>query len=104
VWDNTRQSNDPTAKQIVIDEVGFCPAGRLLVYNKARKAIEPDLEPSIVLIEDPVVGVDGPIWVRGGITIEAADGTYYQLRNRVTLCRCGRSHNKPFCDGRHVDV
>jgi CDGSH-type Zn-finger protein len=104
VWDNTRQSDDPAAKQVVIDEVGYCPAGRLLVYNKARHAIEPELEPSIVLIEDPIVGVDGPIWVRGGITIEAADGTLYHTRNRVTLCRCGRSHNKPFCDGRHVDV
>lgn len=104
VWDNTRQSDDPTAKQIVLDEVGYCPAGRLLVYNKQGQAIEPDLEPSIVLIEDPVIGVNGPIWVRGGITIEAADGTLYQVRNRVTLCRCGNSHNKPFCDGRHVDV
>ena len=104
VWDNTRQSDDPAAKQIVVDEVGYCPAGRLLVYNKGGQAIEPNLEPSIVLIEDPVIGVSGPIWVRDGITIEAADGNLYKVRNRVTLCRCGRSHNKPFCDGRHVDV
>ena len=30
------------------------------------------------------------------------DGEEYEVRNRVTLCRCGRSQNKPFCDGRHV--
>jgi CDGSH-type Zn-finger protein len=26
------------------------------------------------------------------------------VRNRVTLCRCGASQNKPFCDGAHADV
>jgi CDGSH-type Zn-finger protein len=30
------------------------------------------------------------------------DGTQYEIRNRVTLCRCGASRNKPFCDGNHV--
>jgi CDGSH-type Zn-finger protein len=39
--------------------------------------------------------------VRGGITIESADGVPYEVRNRVTLCRCGRSDNKPFCDASH---
>jgi CDGSH-type Zn-finger protein len=26
------------------------------------------------------------------------------VRNRVTLCRCGASKNKPFCDGMHVSI
>jgi CDGSH-type Zn-finger protein len=102
-WDNTRASDDAAARQIVIDEVGYCPAGRLLVFDKKGQAIEPAFEPSIVLIEDPIGGVSGPIWVRGSITIEAADGTTYTPRNRVTLCRCAHSHNKPLCDGRHLD-
>jgi CDGSH-type Zn-finger protein len=48
--------------------------------------------------------VQRPIWVRGGICIESADGTPYEVRNRVTLCRCGASANKPFCDGQHAAV
>ena len=34
--------------------------------------------------------------------ITAADGKTYEIRNRVTLCRCGRSDNKPFCNGSHA--
>ena len=44
------------------------------------------------------------IWVKGGIRIEGADGRSYEIRNRVTLCRCGQSSNKPFCDGTHVSM
>jgi CDGSH-type Zn-finger protein len=42
--------------------------------------------------------------VKGGVPVESADGTVYEVRNRVTLCRCGKSTNKPFCDGTHIDV
>ena len=49
-------------------------------------------------------GVSGPIWVRGGIPVVAADGHAYEIRNRVTLCRCGASSNKPFCDGSHASI
>lgn len=31
-----------------------------------------------------------------------ADGRAYEVRNRMTLCRCGRSENKPFCNGAHA--
>jgi CDGSH-type Zn-finger protein len=41
--------------------------------------------------------------VKGGIPVESSDGTMYDVRNRVTLCRCGRSMNKPFCDGGHEE-
>jgi CDGSH-type Zn-finger protein len=33
------------------------------------------------------------------VQIVSADGSHYEVRNRVTLCRCGASGNKPFCDG-----
>jgi CDGSH-type Zn-finger protein len=104
VWDNTRASNDPESKKIAIQEVWDCPAGRLVLHDKIGQLVEPEFEPSIGLVLDPVIQVPGPIWVRGGIPIEAADGTVYEIRNRVTLCRCGESANKPFCDGKHENV
>jgi len=39
--------------------------------------------------------------VRGKIPIQSADGKIYEKRNRITLCRCGESLNKPFCDSSH---
>ena len=71
-------------------------------WDNGGKAIEPDFEPSIGLVMDTQAGKMGPLWVRGGIPIESADGKTYEIRNRVTLCRCGKSSNKPFCDGSHL--
>jgi len=101
IWNLTKQSGDPEAKRIAIEEAGNCPSGRLVIWDKKEKAIEPEFEPSIVLVEDPQEDMSGPIWVRGGIPVESADGSTYEIRNRVALCRCGKSSNKPFCDGGH---
>ena len=101
IWNLTQQSMDSEAKKIAIEEAGNCPSGRLVAWDKKGKAIEPKFEPSIGLVEDPQECMTGPIWVRGGIPVESADGSTYEIRNRVALCRCGKSSNKPFCDGSH---
>ncbi len=46
----------------------------------------------------------GRLWLRGGIAVVSSDGFAYEVRNRVTLCRCGASDNKPFCDGSHAAI
>lgn len=95
-------SDDPDARRMALAEVANCNSGRLMASNKKNgRLIEPKLEPSIAVVEEPLRGYDGPLWVRGGIPIESADGVTYEIRNRVTLCRCGLSSNKPFCDGSH---
>lgn len=102
-WDLTERSNDPDCKETAIQESCDCPSGRLVACDKkSGKPFEHKFEQSISLIEDPIKGVSGPIWVKGGLSVESADGEKYETRNRVTLCRCGRSENKPFCDGGHV--
>jgi CDGSH-type Zn-finger protein len=101
IWNLTEQSKDSEAKRIAIEESGNCPSGRLVVWDKNGKDIEPKFEPSIGVVKDPQEDMRGPIWVRGGIPVESADGNVYEIRNRVTLCRCGKSSNKPFCDGSH---
>ena len=90
------------AKKNAIENACDCPSGRLVILDKKpRRTIEPSLDKSIGLIKDPSIGVDGPIWVRGEIPIYSCEGKLYEIRNRVTLCRCGKSTNKPFCDSSH---
>jgi hypothetical protein len=99
------QSDDPAVRENFIRQVGNCPAGRLVAWDKeTKKPIEPELPVSIGLIEDPAQECSGPIWLRGGIPVVSADGFEYEVRNRVTLCRCGQSQNKPFCDGTHAQT
>jgi CDGSH-type Zn-finger protein len=99
------RSKDDAEVQHAIREAGNCPSGRLVARDAVTGvAIEPKFAPSIGLIEDPDAGTAGPLWARGGIEIFGADGEPYEIRNRVTLCRCGASSNKPFCDGTHLDI
>ncbi len=96
------ESNDPVSRKMAIEQGQNCPSGRLIIWDKKTgKALEPEFEQSIVMIRDPQKNCEGPIWVRGGIPIESSDGNTYEIRNRVTLCQCGKSENKPFCDGSH---
>jgi CDGSH-type Zn-finger protein len=104
IWDLVQKPDTPEAKGIAIEEAGNCPSGRLVVWDKNGKKFEPKFEPSIGLVEDPQEGTQGPIWVRGGILVESADGTTHEIRNSITLCRCGRSSNKPLCDGSHCNA
>jgi CDGSH-type Zn-finger protein len=79
-----------------------CPAGRLTAVEKDGTVHEPQYEPAIEILQDPEENVSAGIFVKGGIPIESADGSVYEIRNRVVLCRCGMSRNKPFCDAAHV--
>lgn len=105
IWSLIEQTDNPKARELVIREAMHCPAGRLTLRDTESGAeIEEPLAPSIGLVEDPVVGCSGPLWIRGGIPVEGADGKKYEKRNRVTLCRCGASDNKPFCNGSHASM
>ncbi len=45
---------------------------------------------------------NGPYIVQGDFKVVDAQGIEYSVEGDViTLCRCGESENKPFCDGSH---
>jgi CDGSH-type Zn-finger protein len=105
IWNVVGESDDPEARKLTIREAMHCPAGRLVLHDKKTgKEIEPKLPQAIGVVEDPALGCSGPLWVRGGITIESASGVPYEKRERVTLCRCGVSSNMPFCNGSHASI
>jgi len=71
-----------------------CPSGAI---GYRRKDGRPDeLPPPVNLI---ALREAGPYAVRGDVRLDGQAGRY-----RMTLCRCGASKNKPFCDGSHHDV
>ncbi|MEA3199605.1 MAG: hypothetical protein QOE90_1033 [Thermoplasmata archaeon] len=105
IWRLAAEGTTPEARALAIREANHCPAGRLVVLDKAtHKPFEEPRPQEIGVVEDPALGVSGPLWVQGGIPIESADGKRYEVRNRVTLCRCGASANMPFCNGSHATV
>jgi CDGSH-type Zn-finger protein len=99
VWKMIERTGDPEVKARLRTMVKHCPSGRLVVApGEDAPAEELEFTPSVAIIPN------GPLWVRGGIPVAAPDGFTYEVRNRVTLCRCGHSQNKPFCDGTHAEV
>jgi hypothetical protein len=105
VWNEVARTDDQTTRARFLRQVHHCPAGRLVAWDNATgQPLEPALPVSIGLVEDPPEKCSGPIWLRGGIPVVSADGFSYEVRNRVTLCRCGASKNKPFCDGTHAAI
>jgi CDGSH-type Zn-finger protein len=105
VWAQVDQTDRAEVRATFVKQVNNCPSGRLVAWDRATgKPVEHALPVSIGVIEDPPEGVSGPLWVRGGIPVTAADGFTYEVRNRVTLCRCGASKHKPFCDGSHAAI
>ncbi|MDD4571147.1 MAG: CDGSH iron-sulfur domain-containing protein [Clostridia bacterium] len=102
VWELVQKSDKPGYKEAAIKAASDCPTGRLVAVDKSGVFIEPEYEPAIEILQDPETGTSGPIFVKGGIPIESADGHIYEIQNRAALCRCGESLNKPFCDAMHV--
>lgn len=104
-WTLTERSADPQARKLAIREASMCPSGRLMAWdNKTMKPYEFRFAPSLGLIEDIPIGASGGLWIRGGIPLKRENGEVYEIRNRVVVCRCGQSANKPYCDGTHAAI
>ncbi|HEX6845304.1 MAG TPA: CDGSH iron-sulfur domain-containing protein [Actinomycetota bacterium] len=98
VWAMIGRSKDPEVRERIRTMSALCPSGRIRTRLPGAEPDEPVHAPSVAVV------ADGPLWVRGGVPVVASDGTPYEVRNRQTLCRCGASRNKPFCDGSHKRV
>ena len=105
IWNLVKVAESAQDNAVVRHDAELCPSGRYATAEHGSADLhEPELPVSIGLIEDPAESSSGPLWVRGRIPVESADGYVYEVRNRVTLCRCGASTNKPFCDGTHLEI
>jgi uncharacterized Fe-S cluster protein YjdI/CDGSH-type Zn-finger protein len=80
----------------VAEVIRRCPSGALL-YRRHDGG--PQEEPGGQTTITPMR--NGPLLVTGQIEVRREDGSIEMLP-RATLCRCGESQHKPFCDNRHI--
>ena len=78
----------------IVALVERCPSGAL---SYSIEDSSPAVEPGQCLV---TVSQNGPYFVSGDIPLKT-DGALPYCPGRYTLCRCGASKNKPFCDGTH---
>jgi uncharacterized Fe-S cluster protein YjdI/CDGSH-type Zn-finger protein len=83
---------------VVAQVIELCPSGALQ-YRRLDGAAqeEADSETKVTPMRD------GPLLVTGRIEVRHEDGTVETLP-RATLCRCGESQHKPFCDNQHLAI
>lgn len=81
----------------IIDVIEQCPSGALSYQLGSRRYQDLETAPSISLQQN------GPLKIQGAILLKDDKGNQPECREHYTLCRCGGSKNKPFCDGAHQD-
>jgi CDGSH-type Zn-finger protein/uncharacterized Fe-S cluster protein YjdI len=92
---------DSARTEEIIETIRKCPSGALSYSINSIEYRDPnEREPMVT------VSKDGPYLITGGIdligdNIRWAEGA---SKEHYTLCRCGASNNKPFCDGMHRTV
>jgi uncharacterized Fe-S cluster protein YjdI len=79
--------------------VELCPTGALH-YRRLDGAPQEEAPAKTTVDPRP----NGPLFLRGRLSIVGDDGDVIREDTRVALCRCGGSANKPFCDGTHRRV
>lgn len=100
-------TDEPRVRAEIIAMIERCPSAAYVYAMKTGESnIEPDLPVQIAetteITEDGPI--EGPLWVTGNIPIVRSDGQPFETSNRVTLCNCGESCKKPYCDGTHREL
>jgi uncharacterized Fe-S cluster protein YjdI/CDGSH-type Zn-finger protein len=96
---------DAASADEVAAAVEGCPSGALRYTRDGAGAPapvpQPTSEPAVVVV---TVEPGGPNTLVGPMEIRTVDGALVKRARRVSLCRCGASENKPFCDGSHERI
>jgi CDGSH-type Zn-finger protein len=89
---------DGAAVEEIIATIRKCPSGALSYAIDGKEAPPPQRAPLVTVTDN------GPYAVTGGIELLGVRMGEGASKEHYTLCRCGESKNKPFCDGSHWDA
>lgn len=93
-WVNVAGANP----EEIIEVIDMCPSGAL-----KYELIDYELELEKKKMEKTKITVmpNGPLMIEGNLTVNKMSGENIKDGEKLFLCRCGHSANKPFCDGSH---
>ncbi|UCG79502.1 MAG: CDGSH iron-sulfur domain-containing protein [Nitrospirota bacterium] len=87
------------SKDEIIETIKKCPSGALSYSVSGKEHRDQDRDPLITASKN------GPYFVTGWVVMtEAKERAEKVSEEHFTLCRCGSSKNKPFCDGTHWSI
>lgn len=89
---------DNASAEKIKEVVKKCPSGALSYTAGGKKVVNFDRAPGITVVKN------GPYNITGGIKLIIEDGLKPPASEHYSLCRCGASKNKPYCDGSHSDI
>ena len=81
----------------IAEVVRRCPTGAL--HYRLADGVDgtPGVEEPATVPTQVTFQPNGAIWVRGDLALETPDGVVAE--RRAALCGCGRTRNRPYCDG-----
>ena len=89
---------DGASPEEIASTIRSCPSGALSYTKDGILYKDQERDPMIKIAKD------GPHQVIGGPELKDPTGSQPESKEHYTLCRCGGSRNKPFCDGRHWHI
>jgi hypothetical protein len=90
-----QQENASVAE--LMAQIDKCPSGALSYMRKDEVKAETTPPPAITVN----VVKNGPVIITGDVVVKVGEREEKSATGRVSLCRCGASSRKPYCDGTH---
>ena len=86
---------DGASADEIVESIKMCPSGALSYSIENVEYRDQDRAPMVTVTDD------GPYAITGGVELIGVTFGEGASKEHYTLCRCGASKNKPFCDGSH---
>ncbi|MCG8607760.1 CDGSH iron-sulfur domain-containing protein, partial [bacterium] len=89
---------DGAAADQIIEIIKKCPSGALSYSIDNVHYRNESSQPAID------ISANGPYNISGAVTLDIEDELQPPSQQQYSLCRCGASKNKPYCDGTHAEI